>query len=171
MASLQCKNKTSVWSYKSWARLSSVSSNLHRFKWAFAQLIFSVQLMRETKLGLRYLNLKLSSKFKLLKDFSFYHRSTSLEWSCSSFNLAVLQASCISIKLRQACASITLMHLYKDQSLIVWWKKSKLTCHFQQTLLLWLKSKKFELELNSNLLKSFDLEQNALLCTAFLHVI
>ena len=35
----------SVWSYKSWASLwaslSSVSSNLHRFKWAFTQLIFS----------------------------------------------------------------------------------------------------------------------------------
>ena len=39
------KSKISVWSYKSWASLweslSSVSSNLHRFKWAFAQLIFS----------------------------------------------------------------------------------------------------------------------------------
>ena len=35
------KGKISVWSYKSWASLSSVSSNLHRFKWAFAQLIFS----------------------------------------------------------------------------------------------------------------------------------
>ena len=35
------KSKISVLSYKSWTSVNSVSSNLHRFKWAFAQLIFS----------------------------------------------------------------------------------------------------------------------------------
>ena len=40
--SCNCKSKISVWSYKSSANLCSVSSNLHRFKRAFAQLIFSI---------------------------------------------------------------------------------------------------------------------------------
>jgi len=39
-------------------------------------------------------NLKLRAKFKLFKDFSFYCRSTSLEWSSSSFNLAVIIIFC-----------------------------------------------------------------------------
>ena len=69
----------------------SISNTPEKMSWANAHLNMCKLIETELRLAQRLTQLLYlgSSKFKLFKDSSFYHRSTSFEQSSSSFNLAV----------------------------------------------------------------------------------
>ena len=82
------KNLWTVWISR---KINQHFSTSEKMSWANAHLNLCKLLETELRLAQRLSQLLLlrSAKFKLFKDFSFYHRSTSFERSSSSFNLAV----------------------------------------------------------------------------------